>query len=73
MRLVIVCITLFASIPLFSQSKKELIAEVNSLKAQIAELKKPKEADTSDVHQKASYGLGCYHWFELKNARRRFI
>ena len=62
MRLVIVCIALFASIQSFSQSKKELIAEVNSLKAQIAELKKPKEADTSNVHQKASYGLGCYHW-----------
>ena len=67
MRLVIVCITLFASIQSFSQSKKELIAEVNSLKAQIAELKKPKEADTSNVHQKASYGLGVIIGGNLKN------
>jgi len=66
MRLVIVCITLFASIPLFSQSKKELIAEVNSLKAQIAELKKPKEADTTTAHQKASYGLGVVIGSNLK-------
>jgi FKBP-type peptidyl-prolyl cis-trans isomerase len=67
MRLVIVCITLFASIPLFSQSKKELVAEVNALKAQIAELKKPKEADTTSVHQKASYGLGVIIGANLKN------
>src|SRR5688572_14073677 len=67
MRLIIVCITLFASIPLFSQSKKELISEINSLKAQIAELKKPKEADTSNVHQKASYGLGVIIGGNLKN------
>jgi FKBP-type peptidyl-prolyl cis-trans isomerase len=66
MRLVIICITLFVSIPLFSQSKKELISEVNSLKAQIAELKKPKEADTSDVHKKASYGLGVIIGSNLK-------
>jgi|SRR5688572_21142445 FKBP-type peptidyl-prolyl cis-trans isomerase len=66
MRLIIVCFTLLASIPLFSQSKKELIAEVNSLKAQIAELKKPKEADTSDVHKKASYGLGVIIGSNLK-------
>jgi FKBP-type peptidyl-prolyl cis-trans isomerase len=67
MRLVIICITLFASIQSFSQSKKELIAEVNSLKAQIAELKKPKEADTTNVHQKASYGLGVIIGGNLKN------
>ena len=67
MRLVIICITLFASIQSFSQSKKELVAEVNSLKAQIAELKKPKEADTTNVHQKASYGLGVIIGGNLKN------
>ena len=67
MRLVIICITLFASIQSFSQSKKELIAEVNSLKAQIAELKKPKEADTTNIHQKASYGLGVIIGGNLKN------
>ena len=67
MRLVIISITLFVSIQSFSQSKKELIAEVNSLKAQIAELKKPKEADTTNIHQKASYGLGVIIGGNLKN------
>ncbi|HEX6223778.1 MAG TPA: FKBP-type peptidyl-prolyl cis-trans isomerase [Chryseolinea sp.] len=66
MRLVIVCIAVLICSPLFSQSKKELIAEVNALKAQIAELKKPKEADTSNVHQKASYGLGVIIGSNLK-------
>jgi len=66
MRLLIVCLTLLMAIPSFSQSKKELTAEVNSLKAQIAELKKPKEADTSDVHKKASYGLGVIIGDNLK-------
>ena len=41
-----------------AQSKKELQAEVNALKAQIEELKKPKEIDLNDKHKKASYGLG---------------
>jgi len=67
MRLVIISITLFVSIQSFSQSKKELIAEVNSLKAQIAELKKPTEADTTNIHQKASYGLGVIIGGNLKN------
>lgn len=66
MRFVIVCITLLMSIPLYSQSKKELIAEINSLKAEIAELKKPKEADTTNIHQKASYGLGVIIATNLK-------
>ena len=66
MRLIIVCIVVFAGFPLFSQSKKELVSEVNSLKSQIAELKKPKEADTSDIHKKASYGLGVVIGSNLK-------
>lgn len=66
MRFVIVCIALLLSIPLYSQSKKELIAEINSLKAEIAELKKPKEADTTNIHQKASYGLGVIIATNLK-------
>ncbi len=66
MRLIIVCLTVLVSMPLFSQSKKELIAEVNTLKSQIAELQKPKEADTSDVHKKASYGLGVIIATNLK-------
>ncbi|MBX2895156.1 MAG: FKBP-type peptidyl-prolyl cis-trans isomerase [Cyclobacteriaceae bacterium] len=48
-----------------AQSKKELIAktqqlsaEVEALKKQIDELKKPKTADLNDQHKKASYALG---------------
>ncbi|WP_276374491.1 FKBP-type peptidyl-prolyl cis-trans isomerase [Chryseolinea sp. H1M3-3] len=66
MRLIIVCLTVLISMPLFSQSKKELIAEVNTLKSQIAELQKTKEADTSNVHKKASYGLGVIIATNLK-------
>ncbi|HKZ36097.1 MAG TPA: FKBP-type peptidyl-prolyl cis-trans isomerase, partial [Chryseolinea sp.] len=58
MRLILVCIIIVLSVPSYSQSKKELQAEVNSLKAQIAELKKPVEVDTTDIHKKVSYGLG---------------
>jgi FKBP-type peptidyl-prolyl cis-trans isomerase len=58
MRLLTVCIIVLFSNLLYAQSKKELQAEVNSLKNQIAELKKPKEIDTTGIDKKASYGLG---------------
>lgn len=58
MRLILVCIIIALSAPSYSQSKKELVAEVNSLKTQIAELKKPVEIDTTNIHKKVSYGLG---------------
>ncbi len=66
MRLVIICTVILLSSPLYSQSKKELIAEINSLKAQIEELKKPKVVDTTDIHKKASYGLGILLATNLK-------
>jgi FKBP-type peptidyl-prolyl cis-trans isomerase len=44
--------------PGFAQSKKELMAENARLKAEMAELKKPKEAVIESDHQKASYALG---------------
>ena len=66
MRLIIVCLTVLVRVPLYSQSKKELIAEVNTLKAQVAELQKPKEADASNIHKKASYGLGVIIATNLK-------
>jgi FKBP-type peptidyl-prolyl cis-trans isomerase FklB len=51
--------------PVFSQSKKELKAqivslqkEVASLKAETDSLKKPKVVSIEDEHSKASYGLG---------------
>lgn len=66
MRLTIVVGVLMMSTSLYSQSKKELIAEVNALKAEIAELKTPKVADTTDMHKKASYGLGVIIASNLK-------
>ena len=66
MRLNIFAVALLISIPSFSQSKKELIAEVNALKAEITELKKPKVADTTTIHQKVSYGLGVIIASNLK-------
>jgi FKBP-type peptidyl-prolyl cis-trans isomerase FklB len=41
-----------------AQSKKELQAEVAKLKAEIVELKKPKEVVLTDEYSKVSYGLG---------------
>ena len=58
----------------FGQSKKELIAEVTSLKAQLAsltneinEMKKPKEANIANENNKASYGLGVLMASNVKN------
>lgn len=66
MRLVIVLMVLLMGTATYSQSKKELVAEVNALKAEIAELKTPKVADTTDIHKKASYGLGVIIASNLK-------
>jgi FKBP-type peptidyl-prolyl cis-trans isomerase len=66
MRFICIVIALLSSVLSFAQSKKELVAEVSSLKAEIAELKKPKVADTSDIHKKASYGLGVVIASNLK-------
>ncbi|HYF70616.1 MAG TPA: FKBP-type peptidyl-prolyl cis-trans isomerase [Ohtaekwangia sp.] len=60
MRFFILYCCLFVTAPVLSQSKKELQAQVNSLKAEIQELKKPKIAPLDNVHQQASYGLGTY-------------
>jgi FKBP-type peptidyl-prolyl cis-trans isomerase FklB len=58
MRLSIFCIVFALSTNLMAQSKKELQAEVTNLKAQIEQLKKPKEVELNGVHKQASYGLG---------------
>lgn len=57
-----------------AQSKKELAAEVENLKAEIirlhvenTELKKPKEVVISNEHQRASYGLGVIMASNLKS------
>jgi FKBP-type peptidyl-prolyl cis-trans isomerase len=57
---------LLLSTPLFSQSKKELQAEINTLKAEIEQLKKPKTVDLDNTHKKASYGLGVLMASNLK-------
>jgi len=54
MRISIICFCLFVAIPALSQSKKELQAQVNALKAEIEELKKPKVIPLDDMHKKAS-------------------
>ena len=55
-------LTLFVFLTYFSslsaQSKKELESEVNRLKAELAELKKPKTLDMSQPMVKISYSLG---------------
>ena len=58
MRLSILSLSLLLSTTLCAQSKKDLQAEIVTLKAEIQQLKKPKEADLSNEHKKASYGLG---------------
>jgi FKBP-type peptidyl-prolyl cis-trans isomerase FklB len=58
MRVVLCLIALIVGSTAIAQSKKELVAEVNSLKAEIEQLKKPKEIDLTDRHKNASYGLG---------------
>jgi FKBP-type peptidyl-prolyl cis-trans isomerase FklB len=50
-----------------AQSKKELAAQVAALKTEIEQLKKPKEADLTDKHKKASYGLGILVGTNLKS------
>lgn len=67
MRSIIFYSILFASTSLFAQSKKELQAEVKKLRTEIEELKKPKETDLSNIHKKASYGLGVFVAMNLQS------
>lgn len=63
---IISCTILCLSVAVQAQSKKELAAEVAKLKAEVETLKKPKEAALTDVHKKASYGLGVLVATNLK-------
>lgn len=67
MRLIVFCLFFLMGTTLLAQSKKELAAQVATLKAEIEQLKKPKEADLSDKHKKASYGLGILVGTNLKS------
>jgi FKBP-type peptidyl-prolyl cis-trans isomerase FklB len=68
MKLFVFCISLLVSTTLLAQSKKELQAEVASLKSQIVQLKMEKivTLDTTNIHDKASYGLGMLLGSNLK-------
>ncbi len=73
MRLFVFCLALLLNTVIYAQSKKELTAQVNTLKAevtslntQIEQLKKPKEVDLNNIHKKASYGIGVLISSNLK-------
>lgn len=67
MKLIVLGAALLLSTSLFAQSKKELQAEVTKLKAEIEQLKKPKEVELDNEHKKASYGLGTFIASNLKS------
>src|SRR5687767_12086664 len=74
MRLLVVCLCVGFVMPVFSQSKKELQAEVNKLEARISELnaeitqlKKPIEVNLSDSTQQVSYCFGVVLGHNFKN------
>lgn len=58
MKVLVLCAAVLTATVVQAQSKKELQAEVTKLKAEITELKKPKDVELTDKHKKASYGLG---------------
>jgi len=73
MRVLILFLFVVAGTTVSAQSKKELAAEaarlnteLTTLKAQLTELQKPKVANLSDEHKKASYGLGVLVATNLK-------
>lgn len=73
MRLFIFCLILACSTPLFSQSKKALLTEVDQLKkeaallkTEIENLKKPKEIELKDTLNRVSYGIGTLMASNLK-------
>src|SRR5688572_13811543 len=74
MRTFIYCIAFLISIPAFSQSKKELQAQVNQLKteadqlkAEVQLLKNPKPIELNDTIKQVSYGLGTLVASNLKS------
>ncbi len=66
MKIYLFLIILVMGTTVFAQSKKDLQAEVSSLKNQIYLLKNPKDVELSDKHKKASYGLGVLVASNLK-------
>jgi cell division protein FtsB len=73
MRLSIICLALLFTTPLFSQSKKALLAEVDQLKkdntqlkTEIETLKAPKVVQLIDTLNQVSYGIGTLKATNLK-------
>ena len=66
MKTLILCSMLLATTSLMAQSKKDLQSEINRLKADIEEMKKPKEVNVNTEHKKVSYGLGVLMASNLK-------
>lgn len=74
MRILIICVFTGLTLPVFSQSKKELQAEVDQLRARISqlnaevtELKKPIEVDLTDSTEQVSYCFGVVLGQNFKN------
>jgi FKBP-type peptidyl-prolyl cis-trans isomerase FklB len=74
MRVLLLCFCAGLVVPVFSQSKKDLQAEVNKLRtevsqlnAEIAELKKPLEPDLNDSTKQVSYCFGVVIGSNMKN------
>jgi FKBP-type peptidyl-prolyl cis-trans isomerase len=74
MRTLICCIAFLISIPVFSQSKKELQAQVtqllkeaDQLKTEAQLLKNPKPIELNDTIKQVSYGLGTLVASQLKS------
>lgn len=74
MRLLVICLCTGLAFPVFSQSKKDLQAELNKLQSRIAELnaeitelKKPVEVDLSDSTEQVSYCFGVVLGHNFKN------
>ncbi len=67
MRIIVMCLFTLASLSVVGQSKKELAAELTKLKAELAELNKPKTANLNDETKRASYGLGVLIASNLKS------
>jgi FKBP-type peptidyl-prolyl cis-trans isomerase len=69
MKLFVFFLSMMLSVSVFSQSKKQLEAEVNRLKAEVAQLKKasePKPIPMTDENTKACYGIGVLIGSNLK-------
>jgi len=74
MKLLVWCICTGLALPVFSQSKKELQAELSKLQSQVAQLnsqiaefKKPLEVDLNDSTEQVSYCFGVVLGSNMKN------